>query len=83
MKLLIFFLVTFPFDITKTRLQIQGERASMVESNKPIVYRGMVETATGIGQYYHYVHNYMPNSSKLACLKKIFCQSIKGVPPDD
>ncbi|EDO32885.1 predicted protein [Nematostella vectensis] len=42
--------VTFPLDITKTRLQIQGERASMVASSstQPVAYRGMIKTATGI-----------------------------------
>ncbi|KXJ16192.1 mitochondrial uncoupling protein 4 [Exaiptasia diaphana] len=41
--------VTFPLDITKTRLQIQGERASMVSSNgHTVAYRGMVQTAIGI-----------------------------------
>ena len=45
------FLVTFPLDITKTRLQIQGERASTVSSTSVtnVPYRGMVRTAVGIG----------------------------------
>ncbi|XP_020625395.1 mitochondrial uncoupling protein 4-like [Orbicella faveolata] len=42
--------VTFPLDITKTRLQIQGERASTVPSTTAanVPYRGMVRTAVGI-----------------------------------
>ncbi|XP_073250816.1 mitochondrial uncoupling protein 4-like [Porites lutea] len=42
--------VTFPLDITKTRLQIQGERASTVSSTTAtnVPYRGMVRTAVGI-----------------------------------
>jgi len=44
--------VTFPLDITKTRLQIQGERASTVPSTTAanVPYRGMVRTAVGIGK---------------------------------
>ena len=43
--------VTFPLDITKTRLQIQGEHASMAtNSATPAAYRGMVRTAAGIGK---------------------------------
>lgn len=44
--------VTFPLDITKTRLQIQGERASTVPSTTTanVPYRGMVRTAVGIGE---------------------------------
>ncbi|XP_071755559.1 mitochondrial uncoupling protein 4 [Centroberyx gerrardi] len=37
-------IVTFPLDLTKTRLQIQGEAASGVT----VPYRGMVRTAVGI-----------------------------------
>ena len=46
------FQVTFPLDITKTRLQIQGERASTVHSTTTanVPYRGMVRTAVGIGE---------------------------------
>ncbi|RMX43930.1 hypothetical protein pdam_00011274 [Pocillopora damicornis] len=42
--------VTFPLDITKTRLQIQGERASTIQSTTAanVPYRGMVRTAVGI-----------------------------------
>ncbi|XP_072355200.1 mitochondrial uncoupling protein 4 isoform X1 [Scyliorhinus torazame] len=43
-------LVTFPLDLTKTRLQIQGEAASHQflgdKTKKP--YRGMIQTAVGI-----------------------------------
>lgn len=39
------FTVTYPLDLTKTRLQIQGEVAT---SNKPTEYRGMLKTAIGI-----------------------------------
>jgi len=44
--------VTFPLDITKSRLQIQGERASTVPSTTAanVPYRGMVRTAVGIGE---------------------------------
>ena len=44
--------VTFPLDITKTRLQIQGERASTVPSTTAtnVPYRGMLRTAVGIGE---------------------------------
>lgn len=39
------FSVTYPLDLTKTRLQIQGEVAT---SDKPTQYRGMLKTAIGI-----------------------------------
>lgn len=44
--------MTFPLDITKTRLQIQGERASTIQSTTAanVPYRGMVRTAVGIGE---------------------------------
>ena len=44
--------MTFPIDITKTRLQIQGERASTIPSTTAanVPYRGMVRTAVGIGE---------------------------------
>ncbi|XP_025418439.1 mitochondrial uncoupling protein 4 [Sipha flava] len=38
-------MLTYPLDLTKTRLQIQGEKAT---SNKPTQYRGMLKTAIGI-----------------------------------
>lgn len=44
-------LVTFPLDLTKTRLQIQGETAVCRYENaakRTIPYRGMVRTAAGI-----------------------------------
>ena len=37
-------------DITKTRLQTQGEHASQKFLKKPIAYRGMIKTAAGIGK---------------------------------
>lgn len=37
--------MTYPLDLTKTRLQIQGEIAT---SKKPTQYRGMLKTAIGI-----------------------------------
>lgn len=40
--------VTFPLDITKTRLQIQGEHASKKHGRQIHQYRGMVKTAAGI-----------------------------------
>ncbi|KAM9317137.1 LOW QUALITY PROTEIN: mitochondrial uncoupling protein 4 [Gastrophryne carolinensis] len=45
-------LVTFPLDLTKTRLQIQGEAAqkSHGEVGMAAPYRGMVRTAVGIVQ---------------------------------
>lgn len=39
--------VTYPLDITKTRLQIQGEHASLEKFGKT-KYRGMIKTAAGI-----------------------------------
>ena len=42
--------VTFPLDITKTRLQIQGEKASLVSHGKVQPYRGMLKTAFGIAK---------------------------------
>ena len=44
----LFILVTYPLDITKTRLQTQGEHASVKKFGKT-KYRGMVKTAAGIG----------------------------------
>ena len=46
-------LVTFPLDITKTRLQTQGEvAAQLTEASgfKKRAYRGMFKTAVGIGK---------------------------------
>lgn len=42
--------VTYPLDITKTRLQIQGEHATkrLLKGTKHVAYRGMVKTAVGI-----------------------------------
>ncbi|XP_005490412.1 mitochondrial uncoupling protein 4 isoform X2 [Zonotrichia leucophrys gambelii] len=39
-------LVTFPLDLTKTRLQVQGEAAA----GPAVPYRGMLRTAAGIAQ---------------------------------
>ena len=44
-------LVTFPLDITKTRLQIQGEHASATTKIRRRAYRGMFKTAAGIGNF--------------------------------
>lgn len=41
----VFIAVTYPLDLTKTRLQIQGEIAT---NNKSTQYRGMLKTALGI-----------------------------------
>ncbi|XP_075057423.1 mitochondrial uncoupling protein 4 [Mixophyes fleayi] len=45
-------LVTFPLDLTKTRLQIQGETALKQHGDRgsAVPYRGMVRTAVGIMQ---------------------------------
>ena len=58
--------MTFPLDITKTRLQIQGERASTVSSTTAtnVPYRGMVRTAVGIGEYTEAVARSKNNISK-------------------
>ncbi|XP_062705662.1 mitochondrial uncoupling protein 4 isoform X2 [Aedes albopictus] len=40
--------VTYPLDLTKTRLQIQGEAAAVSGAIKKLKYRGMLATATGI-----------------------------------
>ncbi|XP_073974551.1 uncoupling protein 4A isoform X1 [Rhodnius prolixus] len=42
--------LTYPLDLTKTRLQIQGEVAAQSNGNPQAVYRGMVRTALGITQ---------------------------------
>ncbi|XP_070581109.1 mitochondrial uncoupling protein 4-like [Ptychodera flava] len=43
-------LVTFPLDLTKTRLQTQGEAAALTNNGTPqnTAYRGMVRTAIGV-----------------------------------
>jgi len=47
----IFFTVTYPFDLTKTRLQIQGESTAAVGNvTKTFQHRGMVAMAMGIGK---------------------------------
>ncbi|NXI19667.1 UCP4 protein, partial [Irena cyanogastra] len=46
-------LVTFPLDLTKTRLQIQGEAAGRCDgaaAGQAVPYRGMLRTAAGIAQ---------------------------------
>lgn len=43
------FTVTYPLDLTKTRLQIQGEQATKVELSTHQPYRGMIKTVIGIG----------------------------------
>ena len=48
--------VTFPLDITKTRLQIQGQRLSSSGakshgSKERVAYRGMLRTMLGIREY--------------------------------
>lgn len=45
--------VTFPLDLTKTRLQIQGEAAVLrggAAGGQALPYRGMLRTAAGIAQ---------------------------------
>lgn len=45
--------VTFPLDLTKTRLQIQGEaavRRAAATAGQAVPYRGMLRTAAGIAQ---------------------------------
>jgi len=45
----ILILVTFPLDLTKTRLQIQGEGGPRQHGSvQPPKYRGMLSTAMGI-----------------------------------
>ncbi|PSN55684.1 hypothetical protein C0J52_03190 [Blattella germanica] len=41
--------ITYPLDLTKTRLQIQGEKAAQSSSNAA-PYRGMLQTALGISR---------------------------------
>ena len=54
--LCIVYAVTFPLDITKTRLQIQGQREQSLakgqngQSTRP-AYRGMLRTLIGISTY--------------------------------
>lgn len=59
--------MTFPLDITKTRLQIQGERASTVPSTTAghVPYRGMVRTAVGIGEDNSHINLYSLKMHKL------------------
>ena len=47
------FSATYPLDLTKTRLQIQGEWAAR-QNNGAVVtpYRGMLQTAVGIGIHF-------------------------------
>ncbi|XP_067672038.1 mitochondrial uncoupling protein 4-like [Haliotis asinina] len=40
--------VTYPLDLTKTRLQIQGERVHQTDQGRPPAHRGMLRTAAGI-----------------------------------
>lgn len=40
--------VTYPLDLTKTRLQIQGEATAVTGAIKKLKYRGMLATASGI-----------------------------------
>ncbi|XP_063223550.1 mitochondrial uncoupling protein 4 isoform X1 [Bacillus rossius redtenbacheri] len=42
--------VTYPLDLTKTRLQIQGEKNSSRNGGANGPYRGMLQTAVGIAQ---------------------------------
>ena len=42
--------VTYPLDITRTRLQIQGEIHTQGKSICGKVYRGMLQTMFGIGK---------------------------------
>lgn len=45
--------VTFPLDLTKTRLQVQGEaaaRGSGAAAGQAVPYRGMLRTAAGVVQ---------------------------------
>ena len=48
--IVVFYAVTYPLDITKTRLQVQGEHASRNTLGKT-KYRGMIKTAAGIGNF--------------------------------
>lgn len=40
--------ITYPLDLLKTRLQIQGEAADKVIKGRKLLHRGMVKTAVGI-----------------------------------
>ncbi|CAG2064866.1 unnamed protein product, partial [Timema podura] len=40
--------VTYPMDLIKTRLQIQGELAAVQEGLSSAPHRGMVQTAAGV-----------------------------------
>uniref|UniRef100_A0A8D8UVR3 Mitochondrial uncoupling protein 4 n=1 Tax=Cacopsylla melanoneura TaxID=428564 RepID=A0A8D8UVR3_9HEMI len=40
--------LTYPLDLTKTRLQIQGEAANTIDGDKKLPHRGMVKTGLGI-----------------------------------
>ena len=48
-------LVTYPLDLTKTRLQIQGEATKHVSDTftQARPHRGMLATILGIGNYSH------------------------------
>lgn len=45
--------VTYPLDITRTRLQIQGEKISrsVLQNVNRTSHRGMLQTMLGIGMY--------------------------------
>ena len=49
--------VTFPLDITKTRLQIQGQQEQLLKTaagkNRRNAYRGMLRTLVGISMCSH------------------------------
>lgn len=55
--------VTFPLDITKTRLQIQGQRGELAKQSKIVTeirgtraHRGMLRTLFGISMLYMYMY---------------------------
>ena len=75
--------MTFPLDLTKTRLMIQGERGqlSKVSSAGQPAYRGMMKTAIGIGWCLYRtvaIHQYFYNIPMCvrACVRACACVSV-------
>ncbi len=67
--------VTYPLDLTKTRLQLQGEVAA---GDKAYVYRGMIRTAFGVVKEEVSKKDNLPHNFELIHFVNVWFYSTRG-----